>query len=97
MDQIAITIKSTKLYNMFFSVIVPLYNRPAEITEMLESLTKQAYHEFEVIVVEDGSMNRSEEIVRSFSDRLQIHYYFKENQGQGFARNYGFARAKGDY
>jgi len=82
---------------MFFSVIVPLYNRPAEITEMLESLTKQAYHEFEVIVVEDGSMNRSEEIVRSFSDRLQIHYYFKENQGQGFARNYGFARAKGDY
>lgn len=82
---------------MFFSVIVPLYNRPAEIKEMLTSLLDQTYHDFEVIIVEDGSKNKAEDIVNKFKDKLNIQYYFKKNEGQGFARNYGFERAKGDF
>ena len=82
---------------MFFSVIIPLYNRPQEIDELLHTLTKQTYLQFEVLVIEDGSVNRAEDIVSSYSDRLDISYYYKENEGQGFTRNYGCARAKGDY
>lgn len=82
---------------MFFSIVIPLYNRPDEIRELLESLLKQTYQNFQVIVVEDGSSRDAEDIVKSFSNRLDILYLKKENQGQGFARNYGFARAKGDF
>lgn len=82
---------------MFFSVIVPLYNRPVEIKEMLTSLLDQTYKDFEVIIVEDGSKNKAEHIVDKFKDKLDVKYYFKENEGQGFARNYGFERANGDY
>lgn len=53
--------------------------------------------QFEVLVIEDGSVNDAKTIVNSYSDKLDISYYFKENEGQGFTRNYGFARAKGDY
>jgi len=82
---------------MFFSVIIPLYNRPQEIDELLYSLTLQEYRNFEVIVVEDGSSLPAREIVERYQDRLDVYYYAKENEGQGFARNYGFERAKGDY
>lgn len=82
---------------MFFSVIIPLYNRPQEIDELLYTLTQQSYLQFEVLVIEDGSQNDAKEIVNSYADKLDISYYFKENAGQGFARNYGFERAKGDY
>lgn len=81
----------------FFSIIIPLYNRPQEIRELLASLCGQAYTGFEVIVVEDGSAIKAEDIVLSFGDRLDINYFYKDNTGQGFARNYGFERAKGDY
>jgi len=82
---------------MFFSIIIPLYNRPLEIKELLETLTKQTYKNFEVLVIEDGSQNSAKSIVESFASQLNIHYYFKPNSGQGFTRNYGFERAKGDY
>ena len=82
---------------MLYSIVIPLYNRPDEIRELLESLTKQTYENFEVIVVEDGSKISAEDIVRSFEGKLDIQYYFKENTGQGFSRNFGFERAKGDY
>lgn len=82
---------------MFFSIIIPLYNRPQEIDELLYTLTKQTYLQFEVLVIEDGSKNDAKEIVASYADRLDVKYYFKENAGQGFARNFGFERAKGDY
>lgn len=82
---------------MFFSIVIPLYNRPDEIRELLKSLLVQTYADFEVIIVEDGSSINAKEIVESFNDRLDIHYYEKPNAGQGFARNYGFARAKGDF
>ena len=80
-----------------YSIIIPLYNRPDEIQELLETLTKQTYTNFEVIIIEDGSKNRAEDIVKSFEGQLKVHYYYKENSGQGFSRNYGFERANGDY
>ncbi len=82
---------------MFFSVIVPVYNRPGEIKELLESLTHQTYTHFEVIIVEDGSVVPCRDQVAEFKNKLNIHYYRKENSGQGFSRNYGFKRAKGDF
>lgn len=82
---------------MFFSIIIPLYNRPQEIDELLYTLTRQSYMQFEVLVIEDGSKNDAKAVVAKYAHQLDIHYYFKENEGQGFTRNYGFARAKGDY
>jgi glycosyltransferase involved in cell wall biosynthesis len=82
---------------MFFSIIIPLYNRPQEIKELLDTLTLQTYKQFEVLVIEDGSVDDAEKIVKSFSDRLDVKYFGKNNEGQGFARNFGFERAKGDY
>ncbi|RYG08047.1 MAG: glycosyltransferase, partial [Chitinophagaceae bacterium] len=82
---------------MFFSIIIPLYNRPQEIDELLATLTQQTYTQFEVLVIEDGSVKDAKEIVASYTDQLDVHYYFKPNEGQGFSRNFGFERAKGDY
>lgn len=82
---------------MFFSLIIPLYNRPQEIKELLETLVLQTYKTFEVLVIEDGSVNDAEAIVNSFSDQLDVRYFKKPNEGQGFTRNFGFERAKGDY
>ncbi len=82
---------------MFFSVIIPLYNRPQEIDELLESLTHQTYTRFEVLVIEDGSTQDAKSIVEKYKDQLDLHYYYKPNEGQGFSRNFGFERAKGDY
>ena len=82
---------------MFFSIIIPLYNRPQEIKELLETLTLQTYKQFEVLVIEDGSIENAAEIVKSFAGKLDIKYYIKANSGQGFTRNFGFEQAKGDY
>lgn len=82
---------------MFFSIIIPLYNRPQEIDELLYTLTRQTYTQFEVLVIEDGSVQDARAIVESYHDKLDIRYYFKENEGQGFTRNYAFRLAKGDY
>lgn len=82
---------------MLFSIIIPLYNRPQEIDELLESLTHQTYPSFEVLVIEDGSTRDARAIVARYRDTLDVHYFFKDNEGQGFARNFGFEQAKGDY
>jgi len=82
---------------MFFSVIIPVYNRPEEIDELLESLTQQSYTHFEVLIIEDGSDNVCKEIANNYSSKLDIRYFYKGNSGQGFSRNFGFERAKGDY
>lgn len=82
---------------MFFSIIIPLYNRPQEIKELLETLTLQTYKQFEVLVIEDGSKLDAADIVTSFESQLDLKYFTKPNEGQGFTRNYGFERAKGDY
>lgn len=82
---------------MFFSIIIPLYNRPQEINELLDTLTRQTYTQFEVLVIEDGSVNDAKAVVDSYADQLDLKYFFKPNEGQGFTRNYGFERAKGDF
>lgn len=82
---------------MHYSIIIPVFNRPDEIDELLKSLTEQTYKDFEVLIIEDGSVNTCREIVDQYKHKLDVHYYFKENSGQGFSRNYGFKRAKGDY
>lgn len=83
--------------NPKYSVIVPVYNRPEEIKELLESLTLQVYRNFEVIIVEDGSTNPCRDIVDSYRDKLQLEYVVKQNSGPGPSRNVGYAMAKGDY
>ena len=81
-----------------FSIIIPVYNRPQEIDELLQSLTKQTYiKKFEVVVVEDGSENISKEIVQTYSKDLNIQYYLKNNTGAGASRNYGMQHATGNY
>jgi glycosyltransferase involved in cell wall biosynthesis len=81
----------------FFSVIIPVYNRPIELAELLNCLTQQDYPNFEVVIIEDGSKIDSKEVVDTFKNKLAISYFVKENGGQGFARNYAFERAKGDF
>lgn len=80
-----------------YSVIIPVYNRPHEVNELLESLSLQTNKNFEVILIEDGSSITSETIYERFADKLSIHYFFKPNSGPGPSRNFGFERAKGEY
>lgn len=80
-----------------YSVVVPVYNRPIELAELLESLAKQTYTDFEVLVVEDGSSVRSEEVYQQFAGKLRIQYFYKPNTGPGPSRNFGFENARGDY
>ena len=80
-----------------YSIIIPVYNRPDEVDELLESLTLQTYKNFEVIIVEDGSAEKCDKVVEKYVHELNISYCYKENAGQGFARNYGYKRAKGEY
>ncbi|WP_069658606.1 glycosyltransferase [Arcticibacter eurypsychrophilus] len=82
---------------MFFSIIIPVYNRPQELDELLYTLTLQTYKQFEVLVIEDGSKIDARPIIAEYADKLDLHYYVKQNEGQGFARNYAFTRARGDY
>jgi glycosyltransferase involved in cell wall biosynthesis len=83
---------------MFFSLIIPVYNRPGEIDELLESLCESDYKgDFEVVVIEDGSSEKCENIVKKQGSKLTISYYYKENSGPGDSRNYGMKKAKGDY
>lgn len=82
---------------MLFSILVPVYNRPNEVQELLESLTKQSFTDFEVVIVEDGSSLKCEEVCSSFADKMNIQYFFKENSGPGQTRNYAAERAQGDY
>lgn len=80
-----------------YSLIVPVYNRPNEVDELLQSLTKQTFSDFEVILVEDGSELKSEEIYQKYADKLRIGYFFKANSGPGPSRNVGFQQARGNY
>lgn len=82
---------------MKYSIIVPVYNRPDEIGELLESLCSQTETDFEVIVVEDGSQIPCKDVCEKFASILDLHYYNKENSGPGMSRNYGAERSAGDY
>lgn len=83
---------------LHFSFIIPVYNRPEEVRELLESFTKlEGNYKYSISIVEDGSSISSEDIIEQFSQQLDISYYYKENSGPGDSRNYGMARAKGNY
>lgn len=82
---------------MKYSIIVPVFNRPDEVDELLESLTHQSEKDFEVVIVEDGSQTPCEEVCKRYEHMMDIHYYYKENSGPGQSRNYGAERAKGEY
>lgn len=82
---------------MKYSVIVPVFNRPDEVDELLSSLCTQTLKDFEVIIVEDGSSVPCAEVVRRYDGRLDVHYYAKPNSGPSQSRNYGVERAKGEY
>jgi len=82
---------------MKYSLIIPVYNRPDEVSELLSSIASQSFRDFEVLVVEDGSSVKCEDIVNQYAEKLDIKYLFKENGGPAMARNYAAERAEGEY
>lgn len=82
---------------MRYSIIIPVYNRPDEVDELLNSLTQQTVRNFEVIVVEDGSSVTCEHVVKRYEQQLNIRYFNKPNSGPGQTRNYGAERSSGEY
>ena len=82
---------------MLFSLIIPIFNRPDEIDELLESLSKQTYTaSYEIVIIEDGSTITCDHVIQKYVN-LNISYYFKPNSGPGDSRNFGMNIAKGDY
>ena len=79
------------------SLIIPVYNRPNEVEELLDSLTRQSETNFEVVIVEDGSKETCQHVVEAFKDKLDVSYSYIPNGGPGNARNYGAKQSKGDY
>ena len=82
---------------MKYSIIVPVFNRPDEVDELLESLCQQTLKDFEVIIVEDGSKKPCKDVCDKYADILDLHYYYKDNSGPGQSRNYGAERASGEW
>jgi len=82
---------------MKYSIIVPVFNRPDEVDELLESLTRQTLKNFEVVIVEDGSKIPCKDVCDKYANILDLHYYAKLNSGPGQSRNYGAERANGEW
>ncbi len=82
---------------MNFSLIIPVYNRPDEVAELLESLLRQQKLPYEIILVEDGSTLPCNHLLPNFDEKLPVKYYVKENSGPGLSRNYGAGVATGNY
>jgi glycosyltransferase involved in cell wall biosynthesis len=81
-----------------FSFIIPVFNRPQEIQELLDSFCQLNYDiPFEILIVEDGSTEKSDGIVTQFKDKLNVNYFYKPNSGPGDSRNFGMKRATGNY
>lgn len=80
-----------------FSIIVPVYNRPDEVADLMQSLAAQTAKPFEVIIVEDGSTIPCRESVERYADSVDARYYYKDNEGRSIARNYGIERSSGEY
>ncbi|MDX1904303.1 MAG: glycosyltransferase [Thermonemataceae bacterium] len=85
------------LGDIFFSVIIPVFNRPDEVEELLASLSNQKCKNFETIIVEDGSNIPCEQIVEKYKKEIAISYFVKPNSGPGDTRNFGAKQAKGNY
>ena len=82
---------------LHYSFIIPVFNRPNEIEELLDSMVEQVNNQFEVIIIEDGSDLKCELICEDFQGKLDLKYFYKENSGPGQSRNYGYKKAKGNY
>lgn len=82
---------------MTYSIIVPVFNRPDEVDELLSSLEQQTLRNFEVIIVEDGSQIPCKTVCLNHAGSLDLHYYAKSNSGPGQSRNYGVEHAQGEY
>ncbi|MCF0159280.1 MAG: glycosyltransferase [Bacteroidaceae bacterium] len=82
---------------MRYSLIIPVFNRPDEVDELLQSLTTQTFTDFEVLVVEDGSSVPCQEVVQKYAGNMNLHYFSKKNSGPGMTRNYGVEHAQGEY
>ena len=82
---------------MKYSIIVPVYNRPDEVDELLQSLCEQTVKDFEVLIVEDGSVKPCKDVCDKYANILDLHYYAKENSGPGQSRNYGAERSNGEW
>lgn len=82
---------------MKYSFIVPVFNRPDEVNELLESLCQQSVRDFEVLVVEDGSSIPCRDVVDRYKGQLDVHYFEKPNSGPGQTRNFGVERARGEF
>jgi len=80
-----------------YSIIIPVFNRPDEVKELLDTLKLQTYKDFEIVIVEDGSQISSEQVVDHYTATLSIQYFSKQNEGPGLTRNYGAERASGNY
>ena len=83
--------------NPRYSVVIPVYNRPDEVDELLQSLCGQTYQNFEVVVVEDGSAIPCKQVVEKYAEMLDVHYFEKPNSGPGQTRNYAAERSHGEY
>lgn len=82
---------------MKYSIIIPVFNRPEEVEELLASLEKQTNKDWEVIVVEDGSERDCKAVVDKYQADMSVRYFKKSNSGPGDTRNYGAERAQGEY
>jgi GT2 family glycosyltransferase len=84
--------------NLLISFIIPVYNRPEEIKELLESFSKQnSSQNYEIVIVEDGSSLDCEQVIKGFKEKLNISYFYKSNSGPGDSRNYGMQNASGNF
>ena len=82
---------------MKYSIIVPVYNRPDEVDELLQSLTQQTFRDMEVVIVEDGSSLPCDSVVQKYAGKLQLRYFTKENSGPGPTRNFAAEHSQGEF
>ena len=82
---------------MKYSIIVPVFNRPDEVDELLQSLVGQTLKDFEVVIVEDGSEKPCKDVCDKYAGKIDLKYFMKKNSGPGQSRNYGAERANGEY
>ncbi len=80
----------------FFSIIIPTYNRAHLVGKTIESVLGQEFDEYEILIIDDGSNDETEDVISKISDQ-RVKYFRKENGERGAARNFGFAKSKGLY
>lgn len=91
--------KGNAMVDKKVTIIMPIYNTGKYIKRCLDSIMRQSYENFELVIVNDGSTDNSEEIINEYINNYKdkIKYYYKENEGVAIARNYGLDKAEGDY